>query len=333
MISPLRSRRFAGSRDKGAAMRVLIIGGTRFLGVAIARELVERGHAVSVLHRGLTRGDLPPGVRHILCDARDRAAAEPHLKAGFDAVIDTILTDMDLAWYLPLLQRHAGPLVHCGSTGVYTPMQRVPAREDDPTPCPDALGGFGQKLAQDRALLTFHAVTGFRVCSLRVSNIFGAGDVPLDGWGARNPGWFQGIADGKEVWVPNDGRALVQPVHVTDVARGFADVLACEAAASQIYNLSSDRAVTIDHYVRTVIELLGSPSRVRYASVEEILATGKTGEPGLRFLCEHMCIDSTKARRDFGYSPRVAFRDGLVDSLRWMIERRLLDATLCTGPG
>ncbi|MCC6697365.1 MAG: NAD-dependent epimerase/dehydratase family protein [Candidatus Hydrogenedentes bacterium] len=306
-------------------MNVLIIGGTRFLGAAIARELRARNHRVTLLHRGRTEGDTPMDAEHILCDARDRAQVEPQLRKGWDAAIDTILQARDLDWYLPLLRESTGQLVHCGSTGVYAPMRALPAREEDPTPCPEALGGFGEKLAQDEALLAFHRDTGFRVCSLRASNIFGAGDVPLDGWGARNPAWFGRVARHEEIWIPNDGRALLQPVHTSDLARGFCDVLECERAAGQIYNLSSDRAVTINEYVETVKDLLKSTSPVRYVPMEAILSTGKANDAGIRFLCEHMSIDSGKARRDFGYGPRIGVREGLQDSLAWMRSRELLE--------
>ena len=277
-------------------MNVLIIGGTRFLGAAIARELRARNHKVALLHRGQTQGDTPADAEQILCDARDRSQVEPQLRRRWDAVIDTILSDRDLAWYLPLLAHHAGQLIHCGSTGVYAPMRTVPAREEDPTPCPEDLGGFGQKLDQDRALLDFHEKTGFRVCSLRVSNVFGSGDIPLDGWGARNPAWFHRIAGHREIWIPNDGHALLQPVHIADLARGFCDALECDKAAGQIYNLSSDRAVTLNEYVDIVKDLLKSSSPVRHVPMDGILATGKANEAGLRFLCEHMSIDSGKAR-------------------------------------
>jgi nucleoside-diphosphate-sugar epimerase len=298
-------------------VKVLIIGGTRFLGAAIARELVARGHNVTVLHRGRTTVNVPETVEHIHCEAHDPWEAEPHLKRGFDAVIDTILTDSDLAWYLPLFQDHAERFIHCGSTGVYTPMGRIPAREDDPTPCPDELGGFGQKLAQDMAILSFHTQTGYNACSLRISNVFGPGDVPLDGWGARNPAWFRRVANHEEVWIPNDGRALVQPVHVADLARGFCGAMESDKAAGQIYNLSSAHAVTLDEYVTTAKEILKSSSPVRYVAMEEILATGKANESGIRFVCEHMCIDSSKAHRDFGYEPRVSFDHGLAESIEW----------------
>lgn len=306
-------------------MRILIIGGTRFLGAALARELVARGDEAVLFHRGQTKGDVPESARHILGDARDRNAVEPVIKdGGFDAVADTILQSTDLEWYLPLLKDHCGKLVHCGSTGVYAPMTRVPVREKDPTPCPPDLGGFGQKLSQDDTVRAFVEDTGFPACSLRISNVFGAGDVPLDLWGARNPAFFQRVADGHEIWIPNDGRALLQPVHVEDLARGFAAAIDSDAVTGQIYNLSSDQAVTLTEYARLTAEILGSDPPMRFVPMDDILATGNANESGLRFVCEHMCIDSSKARAALGYAPRVTVREGLRDSLNWMAEKGLL---------
>lgn len=310
-------------------MNVLVVGGTRFLGAAIARELLRRGRRVSVLHRGKTPGALPAAVRHVLGDARDPAVVENCLREGrYDGVIDTILGAADLERCLPLFRRHTGQLVHCGSTGVYAPIRHAPAREDDPTPCPAEFGGFAEKLQQDRLVVDFHRQTGFKTCSLRPSNIFGAGDVPLDLWGARNPACFARIAAGLPVTLPNDGRALLQPVHVDDLAPAFCAALEADRAAGQIYNVSAERAVTLTHYAELAIELLGSSSPIEYAPVEAILATGKANEAGLRFLCEHMSIDVAKAARDLDYRPRWGVRDGLADSLRWMVERDLLQASV-----
>ncbi len=301
-------------------MNVLIIGGTRFLGAAIARECLRRNHTVTVFHRGKTTGELPPDVRHVYGDAHDKASLEPFLTKGkFDAIIDTILSADDLRWVLPIARRFSGQLIHCGSTGVYAPATHLPVREDDPTPCPPELGGFGTKLEQDEVLMEFFVHTGFPVCSLRVSNVFGGGDIPLDGLGGRDPAYFQAIADGREVCLPLDGRALLQPVHTDDLARGFCAVMKTPSAAGQIYNLSSDRAVTLRDYVETVKELLGSSSPVRFVGIEEALALGNVNRAGLLFVVEHMSIDWSKAARDLGYMPQVSVREGLADSLRWMI--------------
>ena len=310
-------------------MRVLIIGGTRFLGAAIARELVAHKFEVAVLHRGQTPGTLPQSVSHLMGNARDPLFVEACLRDGhYDAVVDTILQAADLVWALPLIQRYAGRLVHCGSTGVYAPADRVPSREEDPTPCPEELGGFGEKRAQDETLLAYGRNNAFPVCSLRISNVIGPGDVPIDIWGARNPAYFQRLADHQEIWIPNDGLALVQPVHVDDLARGFRTALETEAAAGQIYNLSSDRPATLLGYARIAAELLGSRSAFRLVPAKEILATGKANPGGLRFLCEHMCIDNSKAQRDLAYIPQIDLQRSLKETFAWMIDSGLLRASI-----
>lgn len=315
-------------------MNVLIIGGTRHLGAATARELLARGHRVSVFHRGRTEGNLPDEVEHVFGDIQDRALVESTIaNERFDAVVDTILSAEYLEWLLPVLERHTGQLVHCGSTGVYAPAGACPVREEDPTPCPPELGGFGEKLRQDEVVVAFHNETRFKTCSMRISNVFGARDVPLDIWGARQPAYFQRVADGKEIWIPNDGRALLQPVHTEDLARGFCAALENDVAAGQIYNLSSVQAVTLTRYAEITRDLLGSSSPFRYVPMEEIIATGKANESGVRFVCEHMSIDSSKARRELGYEPRIGVREGLADSLRWMIGKGILRATVYECPG
>lgn len=312
-------------------MKVLVIGGTRFLGAAIVRELVRRKHDVTVFHRGQTAGDVPDEVAHVLGNARERQRVREVLsEGGYDGVVDTILQAADLEWYLPLLRQFTGQLVHCGSTGVYAPASTLPCRESDPTPCPIALGNFGEKLRQDEMVLRFFEDTGYKTCSLRPSNIFGAGDIPLDIWGARNPKFFARVAAGREITVPNDGRGLLQPVHVEDLAPAFCAALERDEAAGHIYNVSSERAVTLTRYAELIRDLLGSSSPIDYAPMESILATGKAHASGLRFVVEHMCIDIGEAARALDYAPRYDVREGLRDSLMWMTRTGLLQAAVRT---
>src|ERR1700721_3078117 len=67
-------------------MKVLVIGGTGFIGPHLVRELSRMGHRVSVFHRGSTQVDLP--AESIIGERRDLAALHP--KA--DVVIDLILS-------------------------------------------------------------------------------------------------------------------------------------------------------------------------------------------------------------------------------------------------
>src|SRR6476620_4054945 len=68
-------------------MRILLFGGTRFLGRSIAEVALARGHELTLFHRGLSNPTLWPDARHV----RGNRETDLHLLAGedFDVVIDT----------------------------------------------------------------------------------------------------------------------------------------------------------------------------------------------------------------------------------------------------
>jgi nucleoside-diphosphate-sugar epimerase len=64
-------------------MRVLVIGGTGFIGRHLTRRLIEAGHEVTVFHRGhrgQTNADLPAGVNHISGERRELQAFSSEFK-------------------------------------------------------------------------------------------------------------------------------------------------------------------------------------------------------------------------------------------------------------
>ena len=63
-------------------MKVLVMGGTQFNGLALVRELVRTGHDVTTLNRGKTAAELPPSVRRLYADRRLQQILQkiaPHL--------------------------------------------------------------------------------------------------------------------------------------------------------------------------------------------------------------------------------------------------------------
>jgi len=95
-------------------MKILVIGGTGFIGPHLVRELSQMGHSVSVFHRGSTRAQLP--AESILGERRDLGALRP--KA--DVVIDLILNSGAQAESLMEAFRGvAGRVVAASSMDVY----------------------------------------------------------------------------------------------------------------------------------------------------------------------------------------------------------------------
>jgi nucleoside-diphosphate-sugar epimerase len=122
-------------------MRVLIVGGTRFIGAHVARRLFEQGAEVVVLHRGQSHNPILPAVRHVL----DPAAEYPVTSfprevtaTDWDAVIHMVLMgEVDARAAAAAFTGRTGRLVVVSSGDVYRAYGRLTGREPgspDPTP-------------------------------------------------------------------------------------------------------------------------------------------------------------------------------------------------------
>src|SRR4030095_9682661 len=71
-------------------MKVLIIGGTRFIGLRVVCRLIEEGHEVTVFHRGQTNSPIPTEVKEITGDRRDLAG----FTSEFAQIAPAVVLDM-----------------------------------------------------------------------------------------------------------------------------------------------------------------------------------------------------------------------------------------------
>jgi len=112
-------------------MRILIIGGTNFIGPYLVRRLVGAGHDVAVFHRGQARADLPDLVRHITGDRRrivDRR--DEFLRFGPDVAVDMIAyTEDDAQGLVETFRGLARRVVVISSGDVYLAYGRVTRTE------------------------------------------------------------------------------------------------------------------------------------------------------------------------------------------------------------
>ena len=307
-------------------MKILLIGGTRFLGRYIVADLAARGHEVVVMNRG-TRPPHEAAARSIKCDKTDHDAFGQALTSEhWDAVVDTILSDVDLEFAISLLQGKVDRFIHTGSIGVYAPCRRIPACESDSLAEHDAVYAFNTKLRQDQVLMRAHLEKGFPATSLRMSYIYGPGAVPLDGWGGRAPEFFTKLRDGETIPLADDGRALLHPGYVGDLARSFGDALEEPRGIGQVYNIGGPSALMMKDYLRLIAEVMGITPGFESAPPEDILTRfpDLTNRRGLLFACEHMCCDISKAERDLGWRPTMRLDVGMAKNIAWMREEGIL---------
>lgn len=222
-------------------MKVLVLGGTRFLGRHLVAALLARHHAVTLFNRGRTAPGLFPQAERLLGDRADGAAGlAPLAGRRWDAVIDT-------CGYLPrlvrascaALQAAADRYVFISSISVYADFSAAELTEDAPLAVlddpasEDVMAHYGAlKAACEREV---QAAFGSRALLVRPGLIVG----PFDPTG-RFTYWPQRIAAGGDVLAPGDPQAPLQFIDVRDLAEWI--VAALTRGPAGAYNVTGPAA-------------------------------------------------------------------------------------------
>jgi nucleoside-diphosphate-sugar epimerase len=208
-------------------MRILVMGGTWFLGRAIAEQAIGLGWKVSAFSRGRSGSDVP-GVVPVRGDRTAPADLERLAEAGpWDAVIDTSSADFPPRTVLagaralaPVARRY----VYLSTVNAYKGWPHEPLTEDSETldAPPDAGEEFGrsgtpaayygtQKAGSERAVRA--AFGPERSVILRPGVILGPGE-----YVGRLPWWLRRAHRGGQVLAPGSPSRTIQPVDVRDIA-------------------------------------------------------------------------------------------------------------------
>lgn len=304
-------------------MRCLVLGGTGWVGHHIALAMHAAGHAVTIASRGKAGGhgqDLPGDIQRLIGDKTVADDLDRLLAGGFDAVFDSLPAMASIRHLLdPRAPRNRfGHYIHCSSTGGYAPLPYCPGDED--MPYDHFMGGWAYKNEVDTLALTLGRENGIDVTVIRPTYITGEGLLPIDNFGGRREDFLPDLLAGRPIILPNDGQALLHPVHVADLAQGFR--LAAERrdkSRGQVYIVTGPHAITLTDYIHFNAKALNVEPVIRYMPIDEMLkiAPTDTSERGLRFLATHMCFTIAKARRDLGYEPRYTAQAAVEATARW----------------
>lgn len=219
-------------------MKILILGGKRFLGIALVEALIQVGHTPTLFNRGLTNPDLFPKIKTLIGDRDGDLNALKRRK--WDAVIDT-------SGYVPRITKQSAEMlsgkcetyVFISSLSVYkdfrTPdiTENYPLAElDDPTMEDNTGDAYGPL----KALCEYEIQQAFdgKVLVIRPGLIVGPND-PTD----RFSYWPWRVALGGQVLAPSPPSANLQFIDVRDLASFIINRIA--AKSEGVYNVTGPR--------------------------------------------------------------------------------------------
>jgi nucleoside-diphosphate-sugar epimerase len=299
-------------------MRVLIIGGTQFIGRHAVERLVQHGHDVTILHRH-DRHDLGPHVHNVKADRGDVTAVAGIIANGrFDAVCDFVYdwgkgtTAAQVAGAARSCGKELQRYLFISSIAAYGP--GLNHREDEPLVPDDYPNPYAaNKAASERALFRIKEDSAFPVTTFRPPFVHG----PRQPF-YREQFFWDRLLDGRPIILPDGGDSPIQWVFVSDLADACVHALEVPDAAGHAFNLAHIESLT----QRSFIELLGRIAGVtpRLVSLPRAAIHAAGGHPfaGNLYFGEFLDIPVhtsvvEKAARILGVSPTPierAFSEG-----------------------
>jgi CDP-glucose 4,6-dehydratase len=310
--------------------RALVSGGHGFVGSHLARALLERGDAVTVLDlpspplSGLTLQGIAPEIELVeadLCDAqRVGAAIESgefdvvfHLAAQTlvgPAVADPAATfeaNVRGTWMLLEACRRADvpAVVVASSDKAYGPSERLPYREE--MQLRPASPYEASKAAADAIALSYRPAYGLPVAVTRFANIYGGGDLNFS---RLVPEAIAAVLDGRRPQIRSDGSPERDFLYVDDAVAAYLTIEhavgAGGPAAGEAFNAGGERPHSVAEILETIAAVAGDGLDPEYHG---------TGNPAGEI--DRQYVDSAKLRGLTGWRPEVELRDGLVRTLEW----------------
>ena len=330
-------------------MKVLVTGATGFTGGHLATTLAKRGYQVHALVR-------PRSIERFHGSDAAAAGVIAHRGDLTDArALNEAASGVDVVYHIAATYREAGQpdaayrdvnvrgtenvlhaassggarrVVHCSTGGVHGHIANPPANEDAPL----APGDIYQetKLEAEQLARDYGATRGFEVVVARPIGIYGPGDT-------RFLKIFRGLARGRFPML-GSGELFYHLTFIDDLVEGFRQCGEVPAAAGRTYILAGPRYTTLNELIALIAKELGvTPPRMHLpvwpfwtaGLMCEMVCIPLRIEPPLYrrrvdFYTKSRAFDTTRARTEIGFGPRVDLEEGIHRTAVWYRQQGLL---------
>ena len=310
-------------------MKILIIGGTRFIGVRVVRQLIEEGNQVTVFHRGQTQSQIPASVNQILGDRGGLSGfASEFARTAPDVVLDMICYNEQEAEILMRTFRGvARRVMVVSSMDVYraygcllgleaAPADPMPFNEDTPlresrfpyraqAKGPDDMAFNYDKIPVEQVVMSDPDLPG---TVLRLPAVYGPGD-------HRAFEHLKRMDDGRQVILLEENHARWRWTrgYVDNVAAAVALAVSDDRAAGRAYNIGEPDTLTEAEWTRSIGRAAGWQGEVVVLpkeSMPEHLAAPYNFD-------HHLHADTSRIRQELGYAEQITRDEAIKNTVEW----------------
>ncbi|MBW4685727.1 MAG: NAD-dependent epimerase/dehydratase family protein [Komarekiella atlantica HA4396-MV6] len=310
-------------------MKILIIGGTNFIGPPLVRQLVAMGHEVTLFHRGTTTASLPLDVQEILGDRSHLWEMRSQFQQlSPQVVVDMVAyTEQDALTLMNTFQGIARRVVVISSIDVYRAYDVLWGKESDVVPIPLTEDSpLRQQLCPYREMpsrplnvpIDYEKILVERVvmaCDLpgtilRLPMVYGSRDVLH-----RLYAYLQRIDDNRPAIVLSESIARWRGSYgyVENIAYAIALAIINENATGRIYHVAEVEALTEAERITKIGEIVGWQGKVVVVPNSQLPQHRKLSLN----LEQHWIVDSTRIRQELGYQEIVPLDEALGRTIDW----------------
>ncbi len=304
-------------------MKVLVIGGTLFIGRRLVDELLKGGHEVAVLHRK-PKHDLGRRVENIMADRNDADSLHEALYGRrFDVVFDNVY-DWERGTTAPQVEATVRAMgdrlsryIFLSSVAAYG--DGLNHKESDPLAPDYHIDPYVRhKATTERMLFRMHVQTGFPVVTFRPPFVYGPGN-PF----YREQFFWDRLRAGRPIIIPGDGHRLMQFVLVSDLVHAMVRAMVEPRADGEAFNIGDPKPLTQAELVERLAKVANvEPALVRIPR-DTILQAGGNAMEEPYYFGEY--FDVPPITENIGKVTRVLkmkltpFDAGLKETWRWYL--------------
>ncbi|WP_058486468.1 SDR family oxidoreductase [Defluviitalea phaphyphila] len=284
--------------------KVLIFGGSVFIGKAIANKFIQRGDEVYVLNRG--NNPCPNGAIQLLADRNEFEQLQAVLSGKeFDIVIDgSAYKEYQTKIAVELLKNHTNHFIHISSAAVYKDSEIFPFREDSPRGTSSHWGEYStNKYLCEEVLFNAWKEQKFPITILRPFYVYGAGN-NLD----RESYVFARLLNNKPIIIPGMGMPMIQFGHIDDLCDAIEKIAENKKCFGKAYNISGTEYITLKGWVEVCGRVLNITPKLVLVDTK---ATTYKARDWFPFRDINMIGSCDLIKKDIGFKPQYSIYDGL----------------------
>ncbi len=306
-------------------MKILFIGGTGTISMAVSKLLLSQGHTLYLLNRGNRSLSLSGDLVELKADVNDESRVKELIKElHFDAVADFIAFEPpQLERDYRLFKGKTDQFIFISSASAYQkPLADYRINEGTPLANP-YLEYSRNKIACEDYLMKLYREEGFPVTIIRPSHTYDERSVPMGAHG-KNGSYaiVKRMLEGKPVLIHGDGTSLWTLTHNSDFAVAMAGLIGNIHAIGEAVQITSDESLTWNQIYQIVANALGVKLNAVHASTEFLDACGEYDFRGslLGDKSNTMVFDNSKLKRLVpGFTARVRADQGIRDTVSYVL--------------